>query len=659
MSQEKIYLRDVPLSKAWDVFIQALEKASLWGPLEMEEIPLDQALGRVNAEPTWAQISSPHYHAAAMDGFALRSRETSSASDRSPVTLGIPSQALYVDTGDAMPDWADAVVPIENVEPLDDDKNRLNWKAIRLRKSLAPWTNVRPMGEDMVATELVLPAGQSLRPIDIGAIAGSGHSTVRVWRKPRVAILPTGTELVPISKDAKPGEILEYNSLVLAAQVESWGGLPERYHIIPDQFDRILQTALEAAQKNDLVLINAGSSAGSEDFTARVIESIGELLIHGIAVRPGHPVILGIIHTNIGENSGDGVRQVPVIGVPGYPVSAALTGEIFVETLLSKWLGIAHREKESIQAVMTRKVHSSLGDDEYLRVTLGKVGERIIAAPLSRGAGVITSLVRADGIVKIPSGIQGLQVGEEVDVQLYRPASDIERTILIQGSHDLTIDIIAQFLSYRGIRLSSANLGSLGGLIALSRGEAHLAGSHLLDPQSGEYNLSYIKEYLHEVPVVVLALVYRDQGLILPKGNPKRIKGLRDLIREDVTYINRQRGAGTRVLLDYHLKEMGIAYEKIRGYEREEYTHLAIAAAISSGLADCGLGIHAAASALGMDFLPLFKERYDLVIPKIHYESLLLMPLLAILEDQNFRQMVDTLPGYDTSIMGDIIATIE
>jgi putative molybdopterin biosynthesis protein len=653
MSQEKIYLHDIPLSEAWSRLIQALEEASLWGPLQKEEIPLDQALGRINAQPIWAKASSPHYHAAAMDGFALRSRDTANASDRSPITLEIPSEAIYVDTGDAMPDWADAVIPIENVEPVASEGDRTEWKTIRLRKALAPWTHVRPMGEDMVATELVLPAGQVLRPVDLGAIAGSGHAAVQVWRKPKVAIIPTGTELIPVGANAKPGEILEYNSLVLAAQVESWGGIATRYPITPDDFNRIREATLDATQSNDLILINAGSSAGSEDFTAGVIESLGEVLVHGIAVRPGHPVILGMIHRDE-----DSEQSVPVIGVPGYPVSAVLTGEIFVQPLLSRWLGLQYRAKETIRAVMTQKVHSSLGDDEYLRVTIGKVGDRVIAAPLSRGAGVITSLVRADGIVQIPSGVQGLHAGEVVDVHLYRSPAEIEQTILVQGSHDLTIDLIAQYLSYKGLRLSSANLGSLGGLIALRRGEAHLAGSHLLDPESGEYNLRYIKEYLPETPVVVLALVKRDQGLIVQKGNPKGIESLKDLIREEITFINRQRGAGTRLMLDYQLEQMDILPKDIRGYEREEYTHLAVAAAVSSGLADCGLGIHAAASALGLSFLPLFQERYDLVIPTTFYESELLVPLLEILEDEHFRQTVENLPGYDTGVMGTIIARI-
>jgi len=656
MSEDNIYLHDVPLSEAWSRLIQAMEDSSLWVPLEDEVVPLDQALGRIVAKPIWAKSSSPHYHAAAMDGFAVRSKDTAGASDRTPITLEIDSHAFYVDTGDAMPEWADAVIPIENVESLDTETDRLKWKSIRLRSSVAPWTHVRPMGEDIVATELVLPAGKVLRPVDLGAIAGSGHESIHVWRKPRVAIIPTGSELVPIGTAAKPGQILEYNSLVIAAQIEEWGGSATRFPVILDDFNQIRAATIEAAEGHDLILINAGSSAGSEDFTASVVESLGEVLVHGIAVRPGHPVILGMLKIKEESTEGDTIRTVPVIGVPGYPVSAAITGEIFVEPILSKWLGRTPQTPEPIQAEMTRKVHSSLGDDEFLRVTVGKVGDRVIAAPLTRGAGNITSLVRADGIVRIPSGIQGLLAGEKVDVHLYRSKTDIEQTILIQGSHDLTIDLLAQFLSFRGSRLSSANLGSLGGLIALKRGEAHLAGSHLLDPESGEYNLKYIKEYIPDVPVIVLALVKRDQGLILPKGNPKEIESLKDLGRTGISFVNRQRGAGTRMLLDYYLEQLSISEDKIMGYDHIEYTHLAVAAAVASEIADCGLGIHAAASALNLDFIPLFQERYDLVIPIEHYESQHLAPLLEILEDEEFRQSVENLPGYDTSVMGKIIA---
>jgi len=404
---------------------------------------------------------------------------------------------------------------------------------------------------------------------------------------------------------------------------------------------------------HDLVLLNAGSSAGSEDFSAEVVKSLGTLLVHGVAVRPGHPVIIGMV-----ISPSQPQKQTPIIGVPGFPVSAALTGEIFVEPLIARWLGRRPAEAIQIQAVLSRKVLSPMGDDEYLRVTVGQVGQRVIATPLSRGAGVISSLVRADGIVRIPRFSEGHNAGDVVSVYLYHHPEEIARTIVAIGSHDLTLDLMAQFLAEEGARLSSANVGSQGGLVALRRGEAHLAGSHLLDPETGEYNVTYVHRYLPDTPVVLVTLVGREQGLLVAKGNPKRIGTLADLGREDVTFVNRQRGAGTRVLLDFELGKIGLPARTVRGYEREEYTHLAVAAAVQSGAADCGLAIHAAASALDLDFLPLFKERYDLVIPKEHYESPLLRAVLDLLHSDPFRQAVAALPGYDVNLMGQVAAVI-
>ncbi|MES0340385.1 MAG: molybdopterin biosynthesis protein [Anaerolineales bacterium] len=656
--QRSVFLQDVPLQEARSRFEQALRDADLWEPLEPENIPLDQALGRISAEPIWAQISSPHYHASAMDGYALQAAETEGASDRNPVELIVGPQAQYVDTGDPLPEWADSVIPIEDLEVLSDTP-KPQEKSIRLMAPTSPWSNVRLLGEDMVATELVIPSGHELRPVDLGAIAAGGYDHVQVWRKPRVAIIPTGTELRAMGKPVKAGEIIEFNSLVLATQVESWGGLPNRLPIVLDELERIMDAAANAAIDHDLVLIIAGSSAGTEDFTADVVESLGTLLVHGIAVRPGHPVILGMIEKSSKRGSPRVEKSIPIIGVPGYPVSAALTGEIFVKPLLGHWLSQQEIQPEILTAKLARKVHSRAGDLEYLRVTVGQVGERWIASPLSRGAGVITSLVRADGIVEIPAGVQGIQAGEIVPVRLYRSRQELERTILALGSHDLTLDLLAQFLSLRGSRLSSGNLGSLGGLIALQRGEAHLAGSHLLDPETGEFNLPYIERYLPDVPVVVVRLVGREQGLILAPGNPKTITGLGDIARADLAYVNRQRGAGTRILLDYQLEKLGIEPASVRGYQHEEYTHLAVAAAVASGRADCGLAIHAAAAALKLDFLPLYQERYDLIIPKEHHESARLMPLLQLLGDPEFQQTVASLPGYSTDSMGEIIAVID
>lgn len=653
-----VYLHDIPLPEAQSRLESALKAAERWNVLGVEEIPLDErAMGRVLSEPVWAKISSPHYHASAMDGFAVRAQDTAGAMQTAPLTLVSGTQANYIDTGDPLPAWANAVIPIEEVEPLDDTgqpaKDSRAPFAIRIRAASTPWHHVRALGEDIVATQLVLPAGHTLRPVDLGAIAACGHDYVSVARQPKVAILPTGTELVPVGEPVQSGDIIEYNSLVMAAQVNSWGGKATRYPITPDDFDLIREQVRRSAYDHDLILLNAGSSAGSEDFSAEVVESLGELLVHGVAARPGHPVILGMIRAGDAQ-----ATMVPIIGVPGYPVSAALTGEIFVKPMLARWLGTQPEEPITVKAQLTRKVTSPAGDDDFMRVAVGRVGERTLAAPLSRGAGVITSLVRADGITILPRGSQGLPAGAEVTVHLTRSPSEIEHTIFAIGSHDISLDLLAQFLAARDRRLASANVGSLGGLVALKRGQAHLAGSHLLDPKTGEFNISYIRQYLPDVPVVVVAFVGREQGLLVLRGNPKGFRSLEDLARPEVTFVNRQRGAGTRVLLDYHLGILGVSQEDILGYDQEEYTHLGVAAAIASGRADCGLGIAAAAQALDLDFIPLFKERYDLVIPREYYQSDLLAPVLDIIKEGSFRQAIAGLPGYDTDPMGTIIAEI-
>lgn len=659
---KKIYLDDIPLSEAWARFSAAMQAADKWQPLEGEDVPLDQALGRVTAQPIFAKISAPHYHASAMDGYAVRAEDTAQASDNNPITL---TQIKYVDTGDPLPGWANAVVPIENAQVIEDRSEKSEVREsdlqpltsrIQIHSAVTPWSHVRAMGEDMVATELVLPSNHLLRPVDLGAIAGCGHSRVNVRRQPRVAIIPTGTELVPAGSTVKAGDIIEYNSLVLAAQVQTWGGVATRYNIVPDNFDQIVATVREAAATHDLILLNAGSSSGSEDYSAKVVEALGDLLVHGVAVRPGHPVILGMIDETKAQIPRE-ASKIPIIGIPGYPVSAALTGEIFVEPILAKWLGRSANQQPTLEATISRKVLSPMGDDEYMRVTVGKVGRRVVATPLSRGAGVITSLVRADGIVRIPRLSEGLQAGDGVTVHLYRAPAEIDHTIVAIGSHDLCLDLLSQFIAEKSaMRLASANVGSLGGLIALGRGEAHLAGTHLLDPDTGEYNVSYIKRYLPDTPIVLMTFVYRDQGLIVPKGNPKKIRTLADL--ERASFVNRQRGAGTRVLLDFEIGKIGLSPESIRGYEREEYTHLAVAAAVASGVADCGLGIHSAASALELDFVPLFKERYDLAIPKEFFESELLRPLLETINDSKFKESVKKLAGYDIRGMGNIAAQL-
>jgi putative molybdopterin biosynthesis protein len=597
-----------------------------------------------------------------MDGFAVRAEDTNDAQPTNPISLKLGISTIYLDTGDPLPAGFNAVIPIENTEPLDSlggiNADIRKPEAIRIRASVAPWSYIRPVGEDFVATQLVLPEGQLLRPVDLGAIAASGHNSVRVSRKPKVAILPTGSELIPVGNVLKPGDILEYNSIVMAAQLKAMGAEVTRFPITPDNFHKIKDRVIEASKNYDLILLNAGSSAGSEDFSSRVVEDLGSLLVHGVAVRPGHPVILGMVNSADSELATK-KKPIPIVGVPGYPVSAALTVDIFVEPIIARWLGKPVREYDVATAILTRKIVSPAGDDDYVRVVVGRVDDRLLAAPLSRGAGVISSLVRADGLVVLPRGVQGCESGEPVRVQLFRTRQELEKTIFCIGSHDMTLDLLAQFLAKKDRRFVSSNVGSQRGLISLQLKEAHLAGSHLLDPDTGDFNVSYIRQYIPGRSVRLTAFVHREQGLMVPKGNPHRLSNLKDISEKRIRMINRQRGSGTRVLFDYHLKKLGLPQKAFLGYEEEEYTHLGVAAAVASGRADTGMGIAAAAVALDLDFVPLFTERYDLVIPHDYIETDLLKPLMEVISTKAFRNSVSSLPGYDVSEMGKVIADLE
>ena len=640
----RYFLQDIPLEEALTRWFGVMENAESLNPTDAEPVALDDPhiVGRITAAPVWAIASSPHYDAAAMDGIAVLASETIGATETAPVSLSVGTQAIWVDTGDPMPPASDAVVMIENVQ-----RDALDTATVRILEPVAPWQHVRTLGEDIVATELVLPENHPVSPVDLGACAAAGLVSIPVRRKPTVAIIPTGNELVPIQAHRQPGDIPEFNSLILAGFVRQWGGEPQVSTPIADDAEAIRLAALSALTTCDVVVINAGSSAGDADYTASVIEALGTLEVHGIAIRPGHPVALGV------------ARGKAILGLPGYPVSAALTAELLLKPVLERMLGVQMPERLRMPANITRKVLSPIGEDEFLRVKLGRVGDKMTATPVQHGAGVVMSLVRADGIVRIPRLSEGLDAGAAVDVELLRPAAEVENTIVAIGSHDLTLDLMQSFLRRRrpAVNLASAHVGSLGGLAALRRGEAHLAGCHLLDADSGEYNIAYVRRYLPNTPVVIIRLVGRTQGLMVAPGNPVGLQSLEDLIKPEVRFVNRQRGSGTRVLLDYHLGNYAIPPSAVTGYEREEYSHLAVAAAVSGGSANAGLGILSAARALELDFVPLFDEEYDLIVPVEHHQSPQLQPLLALLNDPEFRAAVHDMGGYDVSVMGSVRTT--
>jgi molybdopterin molybdotransferase/putative molybdopterin biosynthesis protein len=640
MARATPFVHDVPAAEAYAAWMGACRGAGCPQRLEVVRVALDEAVGRVTAEPVWARRSSPPFDAAAMDGIAVSAADTVGAAETSPVLLG-PEMYEVVDTGDPMPPGRDAVVMREQVHWLGaggEDRPA----DVELRAAAAPYQHVRSIGEDVSAAELLLPAGHRLRPVDVAAAGAAGMTELAVRRAPVVAVIPTGDEIRPVGAELRPGELPDTNSLMLAAQAAKAGCDVARHAVVPDDPERIVETVREAAAEADLVIVIAGSSAGRDDYTAEVVAEAGTLAVHGVAVRPGHPVVLGV------------VAATPILGAPGYPVSAALTFDIFAAPLLAQLEGAPPPDWPRARARLARKLASNMGSDDWVRVRLGRVGGSLVATPLPRGAGVLTSLVRADGLLIVPAPLEGHHAGEEVEVRLLRGVGEIERTIVATGSHDLVLDLAASALRAAdpGIALASSNVGSLAGLAALRDGLCHVAGSHLLDPETGEYTLPWIERLMPDHDLAVVRLTHREQGLIVAPGNPLGLVGIGDLTRPGLRYVNRQRGAGTRVLLDQLLAEERIQPDEVGGYAREEHTHLAVAAAVAAGRADCGLGVLAAARAFGLDFVPVTKEPYDLVLERSSLESELLAPLWDLLASAGFRAQVDALGGYDTTEMG-------
>jgi putative molybdopterin biosynthesis protein len=635
-----IYLKMKSLDEARAIVREQLAPLQALG---QEMVATPEAVGRVLAEPVYAAISAPNYHAAAMDGIAVKAEKTYGAGEARPLELGLGRDAFAVNTGNVLPAGTDAVIMIENVQLPDDTRAVIEAAA-------HPWQHVRKIGEDIVATELLFPRNHRVTPYCLGALLAGGVFHVPVLKKPRVLIIPTGTELIDWRRtplgDFRPGQVLETNSFVLSALVESCGGVGTRADMIGDDARAIAAAIARATAENyQIVLILGGSSAGSEDHARAAIAQHGEVLVHGITIMPGKPAVVG------------NVARTPVFGIPGYPVSAIIVFEQLVRPLIGEWLGQAEPARETVKVVSTRKIASKLGLEEFVRVKLGDVNGRIVATPLPRGAGSITSITEADGIIRIPADTEGVKENEPVAADLLRPVADLKRSIVIVGSHDNSLDVLADLLkaAWRRLSLSSSHVGSMGGLMAIRRGACHLAGSHLLDPADGTYNVSFVRRYLPGRAVRLVNLVFRDNGLIVRRGNPKGIRGVEDLSRGDLTFINRQAGSGTRILLDYRLNQLGIDPAGIRGYAVEEFTHMSVAVAVLSGSADAGLGIYAAARALNLDFVPVVTEKYDLVIPEEHFEDENMRILLELIESAAFKIRVAALGGYDTRHTGETI----
>ncbi|MDR7855351.1 molybdopterin biosynthesis protein [Tissierella sp.] len=624
--ERNTYIDNIDVELAKEMYFEKLNIIP-----EYEEVKVIDSLDRVTIEAVSAKISSPNYNAAAMDGIAVKSSNTLGATESNPLTLEIAKDFIYINTGNQIKEPFDSVIMIEDVIDCGQGK-------VQILKSVYPWQHVRQIGEDVVATEMIIPSRHRIRPIDIGALISGGIESIKVYKKPRIGILPTGSEIIEEIKNLEDGKIIDSNSRVFEAAILKNGGISHRYSPHKDDYDLLKKAILKGVEENDILLINAGSSAGTTDYTVKLIRELGEVLVHGIAMKPGKPTILGIINGK------------PVIGIPGYPVSAYLVFDAFVVPLINKYSGIKDRKADLVQATVSKRIVSSLKNRELVRVNLGFVNDQLIATPLSSGAGVTMSLVKADGIGIIPQNIEGIEAGEKIDVELLKPLSAIKGTIVSIGSHDLIMDILSDI-----IPLTSGHVGSMGGILSMKRGECHIAPIHLLDEETGEYNISYVKKYFGNEKMAIIKGVKRQQGFIVQKGNPRNIRDFKDLVRDDIIYVNRQRGAGTRILLDYHLKLDGIDIEKVKGYSREMTTHMAVATAVKTGTATTGLGIYSASKALDLDFIDITYEDYDFLVYENMLENPIIKEFIEVLKSKEFQDRVSSLGGYEFKNTGYVI----
>lgn len=634
--ERNTYLTNISLEEAQRLYFA--EVSLLNHGRSTEKIAVTDSLNRVSAKPVFAKKSSPNYNAAAMDGIAVVANHTYGATESNPIHLKRNEDYMDINTGGYIDDPYNAVIMIEDVIEIDED-------TVEIRQAATPWQHIRPIGEDIVEKELIISSNHKIRAMDIGALLAGQTIDIEVYKLPQVGIIPTGSEIVGAEQELSQGKIIETNGSMFSVMVAEYYGIPKKYEIIPDDYELLKNKILAAVEENDVVIINAGSSAGSRDYTVDVLREIGDVKIHGVAIKPGKPTILAI------------VKGKPVIGIPGYPVSAYLVFELFVKPLLFQYNHLILEEPRKMKCVLSRKIISSLKYEEFVRVKLGAVKDKIIATPLDRGAGVTMSLVKADGILIIPQSLEGYEAGREVEVQLLKEFGEINNTIVSIGSHDLVMDLLGDELHTRksNLFLSSAHVGSLGGIMAMRKNECHIAPIHLMDEETGEYNKTYIKKYLNDKEYAIIKFVKRSQGLMVKKGNPLGIRSVKDLTKKDLLFVNRQRGAGTRILLDYYLNKHGISPSDILGYDREFNTHMAVAAAVAGNSADCGMGVLSAAKIMGLDFIPIAWEEYDLCISKEMLKDSKIISLIETMKSNDFIAKIQELDGYNTENIGNVI----
>lgn len=626
MSKRNIYIDNIDVELALEKYFSEISF-----DFKSEKISVLDSVGRVTYKAVYANYCSPTYAASAMDGIFLFSEKIKEATEVTPVYLN-ENDFKYVNTGNPLDlSLGDCVVMIEELIELEDG----NFKII---KNAKPWQHIRPIGEDIVAGEMLIKSNHKILPQDLGALITGGIKEIEVYKKPMVAIIPTGDEVIDIFKEEfKEKSVIDCNSYIFSAQIKEWGGIPHIQEKLKDNYNEMKKKLKELSKNYDVLVVNAGSSAGSKDYTKNVIEEIGEVTIHGVAIKPGKPTILGKINGK------------PVIGIPGYPVSAYLAMDIFMKPLLEKMTNIFNVEN-FIEGKLGKSIVSSLKHKELVRVTLHKNKDEYIVMPLARGAGITTSLSKADGILEISKSVEGIGLGERVKVRLLKPLKEIDNNLVSIGSHDIVMDLIGD-----SIKLCSTHVGSFGGILAIKQRNTDIAPIHMLDEESGEYNISFIKKYFPSEDMMLVKGVERIQGLIVQKGNPLNLKEIKDILEKNIKFVNRQRGSGTRILLDYWLKDENLDYINLKGYDYEVATHLDVAMAIKNGTAEAGLGIMEAAKIADLDFIPLAKEEYDFLINPEIKNSEKIKEFIKFLKSDFLKKKIESLDGYSLNKPGEVI----
>ncbi len=634
--KRKIYFKKVDFEKAEKILDDKLKQLNIILRLKKETVKTENSIGRITATPIYAKKSVPSFSSSAMDGIAVRAEDTKFVSPKNPKKLYKDKDFQYINTGFPIPSGFNAVIKIEDVNIISED-------VVEIEKSVPFFNNVRQIGEDVQEGEMILPSYFKITPECSALLYSSGIYELEVLKKPKAALLPTGSEIVKRGEKLKKGTVYETNSIFIEHHLKEMGFNVHTFEPEPDIISDLENLTKRLVKEYDLLFILSGTSSGEKDYSPAIIEKLGKIHFHGVNYIPGKPFCFGEI------------EKKPVFCIPGFPGAAAGVVRDFIKKA-SFHFTLYDDTKESIKAYSAFNIPLKLGMKEFLKVKVGKVKGEYTFYPLKRGSSVLKPFIEKDGLLISSPSEEGVNENEVKNIMIFKRKELIEKNIVFIGSNDFLIYELRNFLRKKDyeLDLTIIHTGSLGGIFALKKEKTNLTGIHLFDPEEEMYNLTYIKKHLKGKKIVLMNLSYRSQGILVKKGNPKNIKSLKDLTRSDVTFINRQLGSGTRILLDYLLKKEEINKEEINGYEREVFTHLEAGISVNEGEADCAVGIYPVSKILDLEFIEIGKEKYDLIFEYNFFNSNGFNLLNEIINSKAFEKKANELGGYDLKDKGKI-----